>query len=134
MNMPKTSSSVSPNLLDYEKTYASFSWEQVRYALDGLPENKGLNIAHEAVDRHVHTNQIAFRWLGKEGKVKDFTYKALSKETNRFANVLQGLGIGKGERIFLLTGRIPELYIAALGTWKNTSVFCPLFSAFAPDP
>jgi acetyl-CoA synthetase len=33
-----------------------------------------------------------------------------------------------------LAGRVPELYIAALGTLKNTSVFCPLFSAFGPEP
>jgi acetyl-CoA synthetase len=42
--------------------------------------------------------------------------------------------VGKQDRVFLLTGRILELYIAALGTWKNTSVFCPLFSAFGPEP
>jgi acetyl-CoA synthetase len=54
--------------------------------------------------------------------------------TNRFANVLRGLGVGKGERVFALAGRIPELYIAALGTLKNGSVFCPLFSAFGPEP
>ena len=36
--------------------------------------------------------------------------------------------------IFVLAGRIPELYFAALGTLKNGSVFCPLFSAFGPEP
>ena len=54
--------------------------------------------------------------------------------TNRFANVLQRLGVGKGDRVFALAGRIPALYTAALGTLKNTSVFCPLFSAFGPEP
>ena len=39
-----------------------------------------------------------------------------------------------GERVFVLAGRIPELYFAALGTLKNVSVFCPLFSAFGPEP
>lgn len=58
----------------------------------------------------------------------------LYRQTNRFANLLQQLGIGKQDRVFLLTGRIPELYIATLGTWKNTSVVCPLFSAFGPEP
>jgi acetyl-CoA synthetase len=42
--------------------------------------------------------------------------------------------VGRGERVYLLTGRIPELYVAALGTLKNGSVFCPLFSAFGPEP
>ena len=54
--------------------------------------------------------------------------------TNRFANVLAGLGVGKGDLVCVLAGRIPELYVAALGTLKNRSVFCPLFSAFGPEP
>jgi acetyl-CoA synthetase len=77
---------------------------------------------------------LALRWLGKQGEVRDFTFGDLLVLSNRFANVLCGLGIGKGDRIFVLTGRIPELYITALGTLKNGSVFCPLFSAFGPEP
>jgi acetyl-CoA synthetase len=42
--------------------------------------------------------------------------------------------VGKGDRVFALLGRVPELYVAALGTLKNGSVFCPLFSAFGPEP
>jgi acetyl-CoA synthetase len=48
--------------------------------------------------------------------------------------VLVELGVQKGERVFVLAGRIPELYVAAFGTLKNGSVFCPLFSAFGPEP
>jgi acetyl-CoA synthetase len=47
---------------------------------------------------------------------------------------LRNLGLGKGDTVCVLAGRIPELYVAALGTFKNTSVFCPLFSAFGPEP
>jgi acetyl-CoA synthetase len=64
----------------------------------------------------------------------DLTYTELQQQTNRFANVLRGLGVGRGERVFSLLGRIPELYIAALGTLKNGSVFSPLFPAFGPEP
>ena len=42
--------------------------------------------------------------------------------------------VAKGDRVFSLLGRIPELYFAALGTLKNGSVFSPLFSAFGPEP
>ena len=69
-----------------------------------------------------------------EGAVDDFTYRRLQDLTNRFAGALKSLGVGKGDRVFVLTGRIPELYIAALGALKNRSVFCPLFSAFGPEP
>ncbi|MFZ1118678.1 MAG: acetate--CoA ligase, partial [Candidatus Binataceae bacterium] len=81
-----------------------------------------------------HCHNLALRWLGKRGEVRDFTYGDLQVLSNRFANVLRRLGVGKGERVFLLAGRIPDLYISALGTLKNGSVFCPLFSAFGPEP
>jgi acetyl-CoA synthetase len=128
---------VAPNLSDYGKTRAAFSWEQARRALDGLPSGRGLNIAYEAVDRHAAgslSNHLALRWLGRRGEMRDFTYADLYVQTNRFANVLKGLGVGAGERVFLLAGRIPELYLSALGALKGGHVFCPLFSAFGPEP
>jgi len=128
---------VAPNLIDYERTCGEFSWQATTKELSGLPDNRGLNIAYEAVDRHAQgalRNHLALRWLGKEGEVRDFTYGDLHLLSNRFANVLRQLGVAKGDRIFVLAGRIPELYIAALGTLKNGSVFCPLFSAFGPEP
>ena len=134
---PKGGWVVVPNLLDYDRTRAEFSWESIQREFTGLPRGRGLNIAHEAVDRHAggpRRNHLALRWLGKQGQVRDFSYADLKALSNRFANVLRGLGVSKGERVFALTGRIPELYIAALGTLKNGSVFCPLFSAFGPEP
>jgi acetyl-CoA synthetase len=128
---------VPPHLQDYQTTYAAFSWDAIRRELDGLPGKAGLNMAHEAVDRHANSGQrdaVAMRWLGKDGSVRDLTYGDLKDQTNRFANVLRQLGIEKQDRIFALAGRIPELYIAALGTLKYTGVFCPLFSAFGPEP
>ncbi|MEK6802839.1 MAG: acetate--CoA ligase [Nitrospirota bacterium] len=126
-----------PNLHDYESVRKEFSWEQARAELDGLPEGQGLNIAHEAVVRHATgplAQQAAIRWLGKSGQVEDYSYARLDDLTNRFANTLQGLGVVKGDRVFVLAGRIPELYIAALGTLKHRALFCPLFSAFGPEP
>ena len=125
----------APNLSDYPRTYAGFTWEQAKRELCGLPGG-GLNIAHEAVDRHVaaHGSRLALRWIGKGGTKRDFTYAELSRLTNRFANVLQGLGCKAGVRVFVLAGRIPELYVAVLGTLKHRSVSCTLFSAFGPEP
>jgi len=128
---------VRPNLLCYEKTCAEFSWETIRRELRGLAVGRGLNIAHEAVDRHANgalRSQLALRCISKEGKTEDFTYGDLKEKTDRFANLLGQLGIGKGDAVFALAGRIPELYITALGALKNGSVFCPLFSAFGPEP
>ena len=105
--------------------------------LDGLPGGLGLNIAHEAVDRYAHSpraNRVAFRWLGKAGERREFTYRALAGETSRFANVLDRLGVRTGGRIFVLLGRVRELYIAVLGSLKAKCVVSPLFSAFGPEP
>jgi acetyl-CoA synthetase len=68
------------------------------------------------------------------GSVDTATYVQLRERTNQFANVLRRLDIGPGDRVFTLLGRVPELYVAALGTLKNGSVFAPLFSAFGPEP
>jgi acetyl-CoA synthetase len=126
-----------PNLADYDAARAAFSWEAALRALDGLPGGGGLNIAHEAVDRHAagpRRDRLAIRWRGKRGAVVDYTYARLREQTNRFANVLAGLGVTKGDRVAALLGRVPALYVAALGTLKYRGVFCPLFSAFGPEP
>lgn len=127
---------VQPNLLEYEKEYSSFSWEKVAENFEGLPSG-GLNIAHEAIDRHANgtlSDKTALLWLGQDGEKKSYSFADMKKETSRFANVLKSLGIEKGERVFTLSGRLPELYIAAMGILKNRSVLCPLFSQFGPEP
>jgi len=127
----------SPHLSDYQAAVASFSWDDVRRELPTLPGTRGFNIAHAAVDCHAEgrlAQHVALCWLSSSDRVARFTYGELKILTNRFANVLHMLGIGKGDTVCTLTGRIPELYIAALGVLKNTSVFCPLFSAFGPEP
>lgn len=124
------------NMPDYEREYSNFSWKKAKQALDGLEHNR-LNIAHEAVDRHVGNglqHQVAIRWIGKKEKRKDITYLDLQSLTNRFANVLRNLQVEKGATVFSLLGRVPELYISALGTLKCGCVYCPLFSAFGPEP
>jgi len=126
---------VPPNLSDYAATRAAFSWDAVRAELAGLPGG-GLNIAHEAVECHARgplRDKVAFRFLGASDS-RDITYGELSRLSNRFANVLKTLGVGKGERLFLLSGRIPELYVTVLGSFKNGTVVSPLFSAFGPEP
>jgi acetyl-CoA synthetase len=127
---------VAPNLSDYAATCAGFSWEAARARLDGLPGGRGLNLAHEAVDRHAQgprADRVALRFVSRRG-ARELRYRDLRDDTNRFANVLSGLGVGPGERVFSLLGRVPELYVAAIGTLKNRSVLCPLFSAFGPEP
>ncbi len=125
-----------PNLADYAAECRDFRWEAERRHLAGQAGG-GLNIAHEAVDRHAAgalRDRVALRFVGRSGPALDLSYAELARRSNRFANVLQGLGVGRGERLFVLTGRIPELYIAVLGALKNGTVVTPMFSAFGPEP
>ena len=132
-----TGFAVAPNLPAIDGVRAHFSWSECARELDGMPGG-ALNIAFEAVDRHVLRGRgahVAIRWLPRDGAPVDITYDELRRRTNRFANVLrQGLGLAKGDRLFVLCERIPELYIGVLGALKAGLVVCPLFSAFGPEP
>ncbi|MDT8854653.1 acetate--CoA ligase [Paracoccaceae bacterium Fryx2] len=111
-------------------------WTAARSRLAGLPGG-GLNIAHEALDRHVlagHGDQTALVWLGREGGRQTFSYAELAADAARFANVLLAHGIVRGDRLFLLSGRVPALYAATLGALKAGVVVSPLFAAFGPEP
>jgi acetyl-CoA synthetase len=127
---------VTPHLVDYDQARTTHSWEAMRAEMQGL-RSGGLNLAHEAVDRHatgVRANHLALRWLGKDGGCARSDLCRHGAWLGAVCNVLRTLGVVKGERVFALMGRVPELYYAALGTLKNVSVFCPLFSQFGPEP
>ena len=128
--------SATANMQDYDQACVGFSWVAEQAQLGGLPDGK-LNIAHEAIDRHVldgNGDTLAIRWIAKDGARLDFTYLDLQRQTARFANVLRDLGVQKGAAVYSLLGRKPELYIAALGTLRAGCVYCPMFSAFGPEP
>ena len=128
---------VAANLDDYEAARRSFSWDDARRQLSGLPGGRGLNIAYECVGRHVAAGRgadVAYRFLGRGGDVRECSYEQLEEATSRFANVLETLGIGAGERVFFLLGRCPDLYVGVLGALKHRAVACALFSAFGPQP
>jgi acetyl-CoA synthetase len=115
---------------------APIGWEEARRALEGLPGG-GLNIAHEAVDRHAAgplAARVALRWLGAQDARREITYRELAALSNRFANVYRSLGVQKGDVVFVLCGRVPELYAAVLGGLKCGAAVSPLFAAFGPEP
>jgi len=97
----------------------------------------GLNIACQAVDRHavgsLH-DKPAFRFLSRDRPTSVLSYGELAGMSGRFCNTLRGFGVGRGERLFILAGRIPELYIAVPGSLKNGTVVSPLFPALGPEP
>lgn len=131
-----TGQPVQPHWTDYESERRKDMWVLARSALQGLPAG-GLNMGFEAVDRHATgplRDHVALRFVARDTPAQELSYVDLMRQTNRFANVLQRLGVGKGDRLFVLAGRIPELYVAVLGALKNGTVVTPLFSAFGPEP
>ncbi len=126
----------APHLLDYAAEHERFTWDEARRALTGL-RGGALNIGFEAVDRHARgprRDHAAFRFLARDAATQVVSYGELLRLTNRFANVLRGLGVGRGARVFVFAGRIPELYVAVLGGLRAGMVVSPLFSAFGPEP
>jgi acetyl-CoA synthetase len=115
---------------------APIDWDEARRRLDGLPGG-GLNIAHEAVERHARgalAGKTAIRWLSQSGGRREISFRELAALSSRFANVLRSCGVRKGDVVFVLCGRIPELYAAVLGGLKCGAAVSPLFSAFGPEP
>jgi acetyl-CoA synthetase len=136
ISKPRAALQRAPNLADYEATRRGFAWEQVHVQLAGLPDG-GLNIAHEAVFRHLDgaaADRVAICFLDQGLPDVARTYRELADDARRFANVLAGLGVQRGERVATLMGRIPSLYAAVIGTLAAGAVYCPLFSAFGPEP
>ena len=125
-----------PLIGDYAVRRRTFTWKQARGWLDGLPGG-GLNIAHEAVDRHARgplADTVAVRFLSRTAPRATLTYRQLARHTDIAAVALQRLSIERGDRVCTLLPRSPELYLTALGTLKAGAVYCPLFPAFGMEP
>ena len=127
------SGAVPPVLVDYDAA-AGFSWSDARRR---LAPGRQLNIAAAALDRQLDLGRgdvTALRCIDRGGAVTEVTYRALHDQACRFASLLDGLGVGRGGRVFSLLGRVPELHVAVLGTLRHGAVFSPLFAAFGPGP
>ena len=122
--------------LPVQADQAASSWPDVGRELGFIP-NAEINIARLAVDRHAHSalaDKTAFRFLGADGNTRNVSYRELAGLSDRFGNALKSLGIQKGDCVFVLCGRICELYVAVLGALKVGAVVSPLFQSFGPEP
>lgn len=118
-------------------TTAPDDWESIRAALLQAAPKCGINMAHAAVTRHANgplRHRPAIRWRSSEGDERSCTYATLERLTNRAANGLKELGILPGQVVASLCGRVPELYIGALGALKAGAQFCALYTDYGPEP
>ncbi|ODR82883.1 acyl-CoA synthetase [Haladaptatus sp. W1] len=120
------------NLHDYDSERESFEWDDIFAKADwNAPER--LNIAHEVCDRHADDRgKVALYYAGKNGERETLTFWELAEESNRFANVLSDC-IDSGDRVFSYLPRIPEHYVALIGTLKAGGVWGGVNERFGPD-
>ncbi len=92
-----------------------------------------LNLAHQCLDRHAlseRRDQAAVLWQGEDGSARRLSYGELFAETNRLANSLKRLGIGRGDRVGLFLPMLPEAVVAFLACAKIGAISLPIFSGF----
>src|SRR5690606_1045831 len=111
--------------------YATFDWKEVEKEFTWYETGK-VNMAYEAIDRHLLTHRkdkVALLYSGP-GREERYTFAQLSELSNKFGNVLRSLGVKKGDRVFVFMPRSPEVYVSILGTLKIGAIIGPLFEAF----
>ncbi len=94
------------------------------------------NVAYNCVDRHLETrgDQVAIIWEGDSpDESKNITYRELSAEVNKFANVLRNRGVEKGDRVIIYLPMIPEAAYAMLACARLGAIHAVVFGGFSPD-
>jgi acetyl-CoA synthetase len=95
-----------------------------------------INLSYNCLDRHVATwrkNKAALIWEGEPGEVRTLTYQQLLREVCKFANVLKGLGVTKGDRVAIYMGMTPELPIAMLACARIGATHSIIFGGFSAN-
>ncbi len=94
-----------------------------------------LNASVNCLDRHLSTNgdRIAYHWEGEPGDIETITYRDLYERVCRLANGLRALGLGKGGRVAIYLGMVPELPVAMLACARIGAGHTVVFGGFSAD-
>ncbi len=117
----------------YDDFHTTLEWELpfAKWFVGGT-----LNVSYNCLDRHVEAgrgDKVAFHWEGEPGDTRTITYAALLDEVARFANVLKGLGLERGDRVAIYMPMIPELPVAMLACTRIGVAHSVIFGGFSPD-
>ncbi len=108
----------------YDEVYRNFRWR--------IPER--YNIAADVCDRHARDpDRLALIYVDPQGREERYTFERLRRLSNRLANALSALGLGRGDRLGILLPQCPETAVAHLAAYKLGAVAVPLFTLFGPD-
>jgi len=108
----------------YQEVYEAFEWE--------IPEfyNIGADICDKWASQRY---RVALIYENEDGKVEKYTFWEIRRLSNKLANGLASLGIGRRDRIGILLGQCPETAIAHVSIYKLGAIAIPLFSLFGTD-
>ena len=93
-----------------------------------------LNVSYNCLDRHVIAgkgDKVAFHFEGEPGDSRTITYSQMLDEVQKFANVLKGLGVNKGDRVNIYLPMIPEAAVAMLACARIGAVHSVVFGGFS---
>jgi len=93
-----------------------------------------LNVSYNCLDRHVAAgkgDKVAFHWEGEPGDTRTISYSELLLDVCRFANVLRGLGVARGDRVAIYMPMVPELAVAMLACTRIGAVHSVVFGGFS---
>jgi acetyl-CoA synthetase len=99
-------------------------------------EGGRLNASYNCLDRHVEAgggDKVAYHWEGEPGDTRTITYAQLLEEVCRLANALRSLGVGKGDRVNIYLGMVPELPIAMLACARIGAPHSVVFGGFSAE-
>jgi acetyl-CoA synthetase len=99
-------------------------------------EGGQLNASYNCLDRHVEAgggDKVAYHWVGEPGDARSITYAELLDEVCRLANALRSLGVGKGDRVNIYLGMVPELPIAMLACARIGAPHSVVFGGFSAE-
>ena len=131
---------------DYESFWARQASELVSWDTQwdticewNLPYSKWfvggkLNVSYNCLDRHVIAgkgDKVAFHFEGEPGDTRTITYSQMLDEVQKFANVLKGLGVNKGDRVNIYLPMIPEAAVAMLACARIGAVHSVVFGGFS---
>lgn len=124
---------MSHNLEDYDEKYEEFEWSDIYDEADWDAPNE-INVAHETCDRHAQNgNNEAMVHVAEDGTTTRMSFDELARRSSAFANALEENGVETGDRVFSYMPRIPEHYVALIGTLKSGAVFGGINERFGPD-
>jgi acetyl-CoA synthetase len=92
------------------------------------------NIVHNALDRHIKAgkgDKVAYYWEGEPGDSREITYAWLNEQVCKFANVLTGMGVQKGDTVTIYMGRVPEIVVAMLACAKIGATHSVVYGGFS---